>query len=169
MKTLKFLITFALLITFIRVHAQEATATTFVNNMFTAYLDVKNALVATDNSAAKNKAGLLLATINTVSSAKFSPEQQKLWMIYADKIKLDSKNINESNRIEQQRDYFMSLSKSMAALLKSIRLNTSAIYEQYCPMKKATWLSETTSIKNPYFGGKMLTCGNTTIIPWLRL
>jgi hypothetical protein len=29
-------------------------------------------------------------------------------------------------------------------------------------MKKATWLSETNAIKNPYYGKQMLTCGKTT-------
>lgn len=37
------------------------------------------------------------------------------------------------------------------------------IYEQYCPMydsdRGATWLSLNEEIKNPYFGSKMLKCG----------
>jgi hypothetical protein len=29
----------------------------------------------------------------------------------------------------------------------------------YCPMKKANWLSSSATIKNPYYGNSMLTCG----------
>jgi hypothetical protein len=50
----------------------------------------------------------------------------------------------------------------MFELVKGLKLNTNTLYEQYCPMKKATWLSESAAIKNPYYGSQMLTCGKTT-------
>jgi hypothetical protein len=38
------------------------------------------------------------------------------------------------------------------------------LYKDFCPMannnKGAYWLSEVKDIKNPYFGSKMLKCGN---------
>jgi hypothetical protein len=36
---------------------------------------------------------------------------------------------------------------------------------QYCPMKKASWLSDSKDIRNPYYGANMLDCGSvkTTI------
>jgi len=33
------------------------------------------------------------------------------------------------------------------------------LYEDYCPMKKMSWLSESKEIKNPFYGSKMLSCG----------
>jgi hypothetical protein len=37
------------------------------------------------------------------------------------------------------------------------------VYYDYCPMAKndqgANWLSDVKEIKNPYFGAKMLSCG----------
>ena len=37
------------------------------------------------------------------------------------------------------------------------------IYYQYCPMynggKGANWLSKENTVKNPYYGSMMLTCG----------
>ena len=33
------------------------------------------------------------------------------------------------------------------------------VYYQYCPMKKAYWLSKEEKVINPYFGSAMLTCG----------
>jgi hypothetical protein len=37
-----------------------------------------------------------------------------------------------------------------------------ALYIQFCPMKKAEWISNDKNIKNPYYGKSMLTCGKTT-------
>jgi hypothetical protein len=47
----------------------------------------------------------------------------------------------------------------MASLAKSVKLTTEPIYQAYCPMKKANWLSNDKAIKNPYYGSAMLTCG----------
>jgi hypothetical protein len=32
----------------------------------------------------------------------------------------------------------------------------------YCPMKKSNWLSNEKTVKNPYYGSAMLTCGEVT-------
>ena len=54
----------------------------------------------------------------------------------------------------------------MFSLLKQADLRNAGIYRQYCPMafndKGAYWLSDETDIKNPYFGKKMLECGEVT-------
>ncbi|MFY7963827.1 MAG: mercury transporter, partial [Chitinophagaceae bacterium] len=61
-----------------------------------------------------------------------------------------------------QRDHFTSLSKNMYELLKAAKANTT-VYYQYCPMfnngKGANWLSKEATIKNPYYGSMMLSCG----------
>jgi hypothetical protein len=163
MKTLKtVLLSLALLVAFIPTKAQEVTITTSVNNVITAYLGVKNALIAGNNDAAKSKAKELLTAISTVPAAQLTPEQKTLWATYTDKLQFDSRHISESAAIDHQREHFTSLSKNMFELVKGLKLNTATLYEQYCPMKKATWISETSAIKNPYFGSQMLTCGKTT-------
>jgi len=47
----------------------------------------------------------------------------------------------------------------MYALAKAVKLTADPVYYTYCPMKKAYWLSSEPTIKNPYFGNAMLTCG----------
>lgn len=76
-----------------------------------------------------------------------------------DKLLIDSRHISESTEIDHQREYFASLSKNMLEAVKGLKLNITPVYAQYCPMKKATWLSESVEIKNPYYGRQMLTCG----------
>jgi hypothetical protein len=47
-------------------------------------------------------------------------------------------------------------------MAKGVKLSSEPIYQQYCPMKKAAWLSNESAVKNPYYGSSMLTCGNVT-------
>jgi hypothetical protein len=163
MKILKtVLLSLTLLVVFASAKAQEVSTTTSVNNVITAYLGVKNALIAGNNDAAKSSAKELLTAISTVPAKHFTPEQNTLWAAYTDKLQFDSRHISESAAIDHQREHFASLSKNMFELVKGLKLNATTLYEQYCPMKKATWLSETAAIKNPYYGSQMLTCGKTT-------
>lgn len=58
----------------------------------------------------------------------------------------------------------MSLSKNMYGLMKAAKFE-QPIYYQFCPMandrKVANWLSKDKTIKNPYYGSEMLSCGKT--------
>jgi hypothetical protein len=163
MKILKTVLSsLALLVVFASAKAQEVTVSASVNNVITAYLGVKNALIAGNNDVAKSRAKELLTAISTMPAKQFTPEQNTLWAAYTDKLQFDSRHISESAAIDHQREHFASLSKNMFELVKGLKLNATTLYEQYCPMKKATWLSETAAIKNPYYGSQMLTCGKTT-------
>jgi hypothetical protein len=71
----------------------------------------------------------------------------------------DATPISETKDIKVQREHFTNLSNNMASLAKSVKLTTEPIYQAYCPMKKANWLSNDKAIKNPYYGSAMLTCG----------
>jgi len=151
-----------LLMPFSTVIAQGVTANTAINNVLTAYYGVKNALAGDNSSAAQSKAKELFTAINAVPMDKLTPDQHKIWMAYTDKLQFDSRHISESTAIDHQREHFTSLSKNLYEVIKGLKVNNTVVYEQYCPMKKATWLSETSAIKNPYLGKKMLDCGRTT-------
>ncbi|MDR6945391.1 DUF3347 domain-containing protein [Mucilaginibacter pocheonensis] len=165
MKTLKtFIILLTIVASYSTVNAQDKAAATAVNNVLTTYLDVKNALTADNKTEAKSKAADLLTAINNVPMNKLTPEQHKLWMTYSEKLQFDSRHISQSDAIDHQREHFASLSKNLYEVVKGLKLNTTTVYAQYCPMKKAAWLSETNAVKNPYYGKQMLTCGKTTEI-----
>jgi len=76
----------------------------------------------------------------------------------------DTEHIEETKDAGHQRDHFTSLSKNMYALIKVSKQETT-IYYQNCPMyndgKGANWLSKESTIKNPYYGSQMLSCGKT--------
>jgi len=159
MKTLKTL-SFTLILAFLAVatNAKPATGNT-IDKIVTAYLDLKNALVSSDGNAAKAKAKDLVTALSGSADASLTAAQQKIFSKYQDKLLFDSRHISETNTVEHQREHFANLSTNMYEALKAVKLNSTVLYQQYCPMKKAYWLSESIQIKNPYFGSKMLTCG----------
>ena len=135
--------------------AQQLFAQTS-SNILTAYYGVKEALVADNANAASEKAGELSKALAAADKATLT-----------DKLNTDAKAISKSKDLETQRKHFASLSANMLALAKAIKLSDKPIYQEYCPMKKAVWLSDDSAIKNPYYGEAMLTCGSvqTTLKP----
>jgi hypothetical protein len=126
------------------------------------YISVKEALVNSNAELAKSKSGELLGALTALPVKSLSAKQQKTWVTYLAKLKYDSRHISETIVIDHQREHFASLSKNMYALLSGLKMNNSPLYQQYCPMKKAYWLSESTGIRNPYFGSDMMECGKVT-------
>ncbi len=120
--------------------------------MLNSYLEIKDALVKTDGEAASNAAEKLVEALGE--------NQDEL----AQKIRFDAEHIFESKDAGQQRDHFNTLSDNIYALVKATGANDSKLYRQYCPMamdnKGAYWLSTEKQVNNPYFGDKMLHCGN---------
>jgi len=142
--------------------AQKNASVNSINKIVENYLAIKNALAADDAAAAAKNSADLFNTLSSEPVKAAEPGQQKLWNSYLEKLKYDSRHISEVTMIDHQREHFASLSKNLYEVLKGLRMNTAPLYEQYCPMKKAYWLSEAQKIKNPYYGKKMPECGRVT-------
>ncbi|MCU0390074.1 MAG: DUF3347 domain-containing protein [Thermoflexibacter sp.] len=133
-----------------------------LNELLTSYYGIKNALVAEDGTTASIQADVFIKTLSEINVEKMASKEQKTWKEYADKIKFDAEHIAETKDASHQRDHFNDLSNNLFAVLKAFKVNTAEVYQQFCPMKKTYWLSESSDIKNPYYGKKMLTCGKVT-------
>jgi hypothetical protein len=133
-----------------------------LNELLTSYYGIKNALVAEDGATASTQASAFVKTLSEINAENMTSKEQKTWKEYADKIKFDAEHIEETKDASHQRDHFNDLSNNLFAVLKALKVNTNMVYQQFCPMKKTYWLSESEDIKNPYYGKKMLTCGKVT-------
>ena len=135
-----------------------------ISKVFTAYLNLKNALVANDAKTASASAQTMLNEIAKVSMDKMTSEQHTLWMKYTKKLSYDATHISEVAELDHDREHFTSLSKNMYAVAKAFP-TTTPVYYQFCPManenKGAYWLSEQEKIHNPYYGDKMNSCPST--------
>jgi hypothetical protein len=133
--------------------AQENTNQSQLPQLLSSYYSIKNALVAGNANMSSAKAEEFVKTLNGIDK-NIIIETSRNGLLK------EANQISETKDIKQQREYFASLSTNMFALAKVVKLTTEPIYEDYCPMKKAYWLSREKAIKNPYFGNAMLTCGN---------
>ena len=130
------------------------------------YYQLKNALAATNQANAGKTATLLIAVTDSFTTALAGDSINKIVLQpYLDTIVTQAKLVKDIQdpTCERQRQAFSVLSSSVYAMLKNADLKNAGIYHQYCPMafndKGAFWLSEEREIKNPYFGKKMLECG----------
>ena len=130
-----------------------------LNPIFENYFLLKDALVKTNGKEASQKAKIVLTSISAVKMEILKTDEHMVWMKVYQSLTNDTKSISETQDIKKQRSVFNSLSKGIYELIK-VSKPTEAVYYQYCPMKKMNWLSKENTIKNPYYGSQMLTCGS---------
>jgi len=135
-----------------RTFAQDSTQQHQLSQLLTQYYNIKDALVAGNGVVASAKAEEFIKTANSIDYKLISEGNINALL-------KDATPISETKDIKVQREHFSNLSNNMASLAKSVKLTTEPIYQAYCPMKKANWLSNDKAIKNPYYGSAMLTCG----------
>lgn len=135
-----------------------------LKTLFDNYFAIKDALVKTDGNLASAKATELLSAINAIKMETLKMDEHVVWMKVGISLKEDAEHIADTKDAGHQRDHFATLSKSIYELIKVSKQDTP-IYFQHCPManegKGADWLSKENTIKNPYFGAMMLSCGKT--------
>lgn len=156
MKAFKALI----LLLFIAVSTQvKATDNAIISPLIKAYLGIKDALVTDNSKAANEQAKAFTAAIKAVDVNKLDATQKIAWAKYAEKLRFNGDHISESTELAHQREHFQKLSDDMYALVKNMKSADVTLYRQYCPMKKAYWLSSFEKIANPYYGKAMDECG----------
>ena len=133
--------------------AEEAVAVSAAeqttNPVISSYMDMKDALVASDAEAARESAeALLTAAMDEKLSSECITAIQEL---------------QSSEDLEAIRAAFYPLSQQIYTWVKNSDENSEKLYWQHCPMamdnEGANWLSMESEILNPYFGDQMLHCG----------
>jgi Cu(I)/Ag(I) efflux system membrane fusion protein len=140
-----------------------------IRNLLNAYFDLKNSMVEGEEESirvATKKLALVTSETednlltNTVNSTRLKPIFDTLRAA-----NLDILNIKDPTA-EKQRVAFVQVSNTIYLLVEAVQYRSNSLYRQYCPMamndEGAYWLSDIPVIQNPYFGKKMLECGETT-------
>jgi hypothetical protein len=113
------------------------------------YVHLTNALVKSDAAEARVAANAIAAGASDVTNGQ--------------EIGAAARDIAATSDIEQQRSSYAKLSDAFIKSTKNSGLQSGELYVDYCPMamdnKGAYWLSANKEIRNPYFGDKMLECG----------
>lgn len=142
----------------------DANAMAFIKKLTDNYLQIKNALTAGKATEAGDVAKNMGEAIKGFDKSLLSADQKKVYDVQEAGLKENAEHIaGSTNDIEHQRERFANMSEGMYALVKAFG-GGKTIYHDHCPMAKggkgAMWLSEIKEIKNPYFGEKMMECGN---------
>lgn len=136
-----------------------------LSKVYDQYFALKDALVKDDGTLASSKALALAKAIKDVDMKSMSSEEHSAWMKVEKDLLMHAEHIGETKDIAHQREHFSMLSQNVYSLTKVFKLDETA-YLQHCPMyndgKGADWLSKENTVKNPYYGSSMLTCGKTT-------
>ena len=138
----------------------DSTASNSLGQLLDLYYNIKDALVISSAGTAALKADEFVKAIMKIDMNSLSESEQKAFMPLHEKLYANAKEISQSKDLVKQRIYFASFSDNIYSLAKEIKLSTQPIYRDYCPMKKKFWLSSESTIKNPYFGKSMPTCGS---------
>ncbi len=137
-----------------------------MNNVLNAYYNLKDAFVASDTVKINTEAVVLK---NLLDSFKLDEVQQFDTLGFASingrpgDVAAEISGMLGEKELEKKRESFEMVSNAFYDMVRVIKPTGATIYYQYCPMafndKGAYWLSSADSIMNPYFGKKMLTCG----------
>ena len=137
-----------------------------MNNVLTAYYNLKDAFVASDTVKVNVAASALKGVLD---SLKLDEVQQFDTLGFASingrqgDVAAELNGLLGEKELEKKRESFEMVSNAFYDMVRVIKPTGATIYYQYCPMafndKGAYWLSSADSIMNPYFGKKMLTCG----------
>jgi Cu(I)/Ag(I) efflux system membrane fusion protein len=119
------------------------------NGVYEHYTHLKNALISANVQEAKTASDQLNNELKGIAGCENTAKAVAV--------------ISGLTDIEKQRKDFIPVSSDIVAMLKHADMTSGRIYVDYCPMadegKGAYWLSSNKVIENPYYGDKMMTCG----------
>ncbi len=134
------------------------------STMLTEYFALKDALVKTSVGEASQKAGAFRAALEKTDEATLEEGNREEWTRRKEEMDQAATIIQQSADVEEQRTAFQTISNRMAESVQTYGTGMQQpVYQQYCPMAfndtGALWLAQEKKIANPYFGDRMLRCG----------
>ncbi len=135
-----------------------------LSGVFTSYVSLKDAFVATDAAKVKAAAAKAQESLSKTDMKLLTGVAHNDWMNYTVNLESALKEIQSSDDIEAQRTSFSKLSDSLYKSIKAYGLGGATAFYEFCPMAfnntGGYWLSDVAEVRNPYFGDKMLKCGS---------
>lgn len=136
-----------------------------MDHLLNNYYHLKDAFVQTDSVAADAAAKNLNQSVEVISLSELKQDATKYDPAHAslESLKGEIAGLLGEKTMEGKRMEFQMISDITYDLIKTVGLKKETVYHTYCPMalddKGAYWLSDSKTIRNPYFGNKMINCG----------
>lgn len=134
-----------------------------LQTVFNNYIQLKDAFVDEDSNSAMLESKNLLDNLTKVDMKLVTDKvSHSNWMSMEKEIRTAATSILNTSNITDQRNYFKRLSAALMDAIQVFGVNET-VFVEFCPMadsnKGAYWLSKEEKVINPYFGKRMLTCG----------
>lgn len=134
--------------------------------LLTTYYQLKDALVLADTVKANVAAASLQLLSDSLMTKKINDSTGDIKSTasnYTGTISGSANALAGETTLENKRKEFQMISDALYDLIRTVRYDEQTIYHQFCPMafnnEGAFWLSNSREVVNPYFGNKMLHCG----------
>ncbi|MEB3345293.1 DUF3347 domain-containing protein [Aquimarina gracilis] len=131
-------------------HSEVEFSDKNIQQVYAMYLEIKAGLVNSDIEVVRSTSKKLEETLEDTEEYK--------------QLKATSKLISLTKDLQKQRDFFVTITDEIDNIVSNANIISGEVYKQYCPMafdgSGGYWLSDSEEIRNPYFGNKMLKCGN---------
>lgn len=145
---------------------QESTPEFQANlkQMHSAYDELRDALVKGDRDAARQAFKKFGLHLERVSITGFDKDAQEAWVPLRRKAENEVALASTVSNLTHLRDAFRNLSTALVHIEHTFgHTDGTTLFEAHCPMafdgEGASWLQREEAIRNPYFGDKMLRCG----------
>ena len=139
-------------------HAGTETFDKLMNPILEEYLKIPKVLAADQTTgvvAAAKKIKKLAAKLNPAS---VTGEHAKHFKNIPANLQAGAGNLAKAKDIKAMREALKELSKPMA--MWATMSKPKGISVMYCSMAPGSWLQRGTTVANPYYGAKMLRCGD---------
>ncbi|GLU43691.1 efflux RND transporter periplasmic adaptor subunit [Allomuricauda sp. NBRC 101325] len=135
-------------------------AETKFGELLKVYLDLKDALVASDQEQTQKLAQKGAGIAATITGL----HMDDMGKSHITQLAKQLTELASKKDLAGQREDFVLLSQNMIQIGQQMPGLDAKLYVQHCPManndKGANWLSLEEEIRNPYYGDAMLTCGS---------
>lgn len=136
-----------------------------ISAVLSPYLELKDAFVKTNSGQAAIAAKEVKTALDKVDMKLVKGDAHNAWMELLEVLNSSVATMSTSSDVEVQRQSFSAFTDQFYAAIQQFNVSGLEAYYQFCPMvnnnKGAYWISKSIVIQNPYFGEKMMRCGET--------
>lgn len=121
------------------------------------YLDGKGAFFESDSDAADRAFQQVAETLESIGLHRMEGDAHERWIVHYEAIESHTDQLLSADGQDGRKEQFARLSQVFIEAVKNYQI-PGVIYQQYCPMEDASWLSRKEQIANPYMES-MPSCG----------
>jgi len=149
----------------LKIERSSDAFTASLQDVMTNYYTMTAAFVQEDSSKTNGAALAFLQAVDSKPLVKLKAETSiiSLFASLKNNVQQTAMQIPGEKNWEDKRRSLQASSDMLFDLLRTVQYKGGKVYQQFCPMAfdnaGANWLSANPDIRNPYFGDKMLECG----------